>query len=219
MKTALRVIGTMSEEKYKRRGVPLVVSAPSGGGKTTLCHKLIAALDDVAFSVSYTTRPQRGQEQHGVDYYFVSDEEFDDLVNDSALLEWAHVHGHRYGTHRARTEELLAAGKDVLFDIDIQGGEQIAESLSDAVLLFILPPNKATLEERLRGRLSDSEEQILRRLKAAESEIDDADFYHYWIINKELEPALEEMKGLLLTERLKRLDKASLRNNFLQPGE
>ena len=146
----------MIKEEYKRRGVPLVVSAPSGGGKTTLCHKLIAALDDVAFSVSYTTRPQRGQEQHGVDYYFVSDEEFEQLVNDSALLEWAHVHGHRYGTHRARTEELLAAGKDVLFDIDIQvnSGEAVA----------VIGPNgagKTTFVDLILGLYKPQEGDIL----------------------------------------------------------
>ena len=136
----------MDETKNRRRGVPLVVSAPSGGGKTTLCRKLIASLSDVHFSVSYTTRPLRGAEESGVDYFFVSNKEFDQLVEEGSFLEWAHVHGHRYGTHRRLTEELLSVGQDVLFDIDIQGGRQIAEALGDAALLFILPPNKKELK-------------------------------------------------------------------------
>ena len=210
----------MSEQAYKRRGVPLVVSAPSGGGKTTLCHKLIDSLGDVSFSVSYTTRPLRGKEQDGVDYYFVSDNAFDELVAENAFLEWAHVHGHRYGTHRHTTEDLLAAGKDVLFDIDIQGGEQIASALDDAALLFILPPNKKVLEERLRGRSSDSEEQIVRRLEAAHNEVKVAAFYHYWLINEDLDNALDEMRALLLAERLKRASKKALQNAFfMQEGD
>ena len=198
----------------------MVVSAPSGGGKTTLCHKLIAAVEDVSFSVSYTTRPLRGEEQDGVDYHFVSETDFDQLVEQNAFLEWAHVHGHRYGTHRQKTEDLLVAGKDVLFDIDIQGGEQIANALADAALLFILPPNKKVLEERLRGRSSDSEEQIVRRMEAAHDEVKAASFYHYWLINEDLHAALNEMKALLVAERLKRASKTALQDAFfMQEGD
>jgi guanylate kinase len=153
-----------------------------------------------------------------VDYFFVSSTEFDQLVANGAFLEWAHVHGHRYGTHRKLTEDLLSAGQDVLFDIDIQGGRQIADALEDTALLFVLPPNRDVLEARLRGRLSDSEEQIVRRLEAAHDEIKEAGFYDYWIINEDLDKALEEMKSVLWAERLKRSNKELMKQVFFMQG-
>lgn len=197
-----------------RTGVPLVISAPSGAGKTTLCHRVIGELGEAAFSVSHTTRARRGSEQDGVDYFFVDDPTFERLVQEDAFLEWAHVHGRRYGTTRAQAEGRLSRGVDVFFDIDVQGGRQIAERMPDAVLVFVLPPSMAVLEERLRGRGSDGAEQIERRLRAAREEIEAATFYHYWIVNDELERAVAELSAIVRTERLRRVDKARLARSF-----
>lgn len=193
----------MSETTPMRRGVPIVISSPSGGGKTTLCHRLIARLEGVAASVSYTTRPRRAHERDGVHYHFVTAAQFDALVAEDALLEWAYVHGHRYGTGRSVTEQRLAAGQDVLFDIDVQGGRQLAARLNGLVLVFVLPPSMATLEARLRGRGSDSEPQVAKRLQAARKEIEAArGLYTYWIVNDELERATHDLVAIVEAARL-----------------
>ncbi len=194
-----------------RTGVPMVVSAPSGGGKTTLCRRLVDTVEDVEFSISYTTRAPRGHERDGVDYHFVDDATFDDLIADEALLEWAHVHGRRYGTSRRETAVRLGRGIDVLFDIDVQGGRQIGERLADAVLVFVLPPTWATLEQRLRGRGSDADEEIERRMEAARSEIEAArGLYTHWIVNDDLGAAFGELRALLTGERLRRVNRDRL---------
>jgi guanylate kinase len=194
----------------KRCGVPLVVSAPSGTGKTTLCRRVMGSMSDVEYSVSHTTRPRRGQEIEGRDYFFVDDQTFDALIEGGLFLEWAHVHGRRYGTSKRVVEEKLASGVDLLFDIDVQGGRQVSQELHDAVLLFVLPPSMAILEERLRGRQSDSEEQIQRRLTVAKQEVLDAQFYTHWLVNDDLEKATQELKSLIMGERLQRLDRDEL---------
>ncbi len=202
---------------WPRRGVPLVVSAPSGAGKTTLCHRLIERLGGVEFSVSHTTRPPRGREQTGVDYHFVDDAEFDRLIAADAFLEWAPVHARRYGTARAEAERRLPRGVDVLFDIDVQGGRQIAARVPDAVLVFILPPSLSELERRLRGRGSDSEEQVQRRLAVATAEIEAAaGLYSHWLVNDDLEQATAELTAVLRAERTKRLDQRALITTILQ---
>ncbi len=193
-----------------RTGVPLVVSAPSGAGKTTTCHRVRAILSAVEFSVSHTTRPRRGREQDGVDYHFVDDAAFDQMIDDDAFLEWAHVHSRRYGTALGPVAEKLERGIDVLFDIDVQGGRQIADRIADAVLVFVLPPSLAVLEQRLRGRGTDSEEQIKKRLGVAEKEMADAQFYGYWIVNDNLDQAVDELRSIIVAERLKRIDSAAL---------
>ncbi len=198
-----------------RRGIPLVVSAPSGGGKTTLCRKLMADLSGVEFSVSHTTRALRGREQDGVDYHFVDDVEFSKLVAEDAFLEWAQVHGQRYGTHQREADSRLPLGLDVLFDIDIQGGRQIAARIPDTVLVFVLPPDMATLEMRLRNRKSDSDDVIARRLVAARAEMEAASFYTHFIVNDDLERAHEELRSILIAERLRRLDHHALVNHVL----
>ncbi|MEE8409543.1 MAG: guanylate kinase [Myxococcota bacterium] len=189
----------------QRRGVPMVVSAPSGCGKTTLCRRLVNALDRVELSVSRTTRALRGREQDGVDYHFVDDAAFDRLVSEDAFLEWAHVYGHRYGTARIEASTRLDGGIDVLFDIDVQGGRQIADRVDDTVLVFVLPPDLVTLEDRLRGRGSDAEDVIARRLEAARQEIEQASFYTHWIVNDDLDAALDELRSVLVAERLRRV--------------
>jgi guanylate kinase len=190
-----------------RRGTPLVVSAPSGAGKTTLCHRVIARMTDIVFSVSHTTRAPRGGEAHVKDYHFVDDAQFTELIDNGAFLEWAHVHGRRYGTARAQAERHLKAGTDVLFDIDVQGGAQIASALEDAVLIFIMPPSMAVLAERLRNRLTDTHEEVHRRLGTAAQEILSAASYTHFIINDNLDEATVALESVVRAERLKHVHK------------
>ena len=190
-----------------RSGVPIVLSAPSGGGKTTIARRVIDHLGSAVFSISHTTRPLRGSERDGIDYHFVDDATFDDMVSRGAFLEWASVHGKRYGTARGHVAESLSNGLDVFFDIDVQGGRQIVERLPGAVLVFLLPPNMQVLEQRLRGRGTDHDEQIGSRLAAAKSEIEAAMFYPYWIVNDSLEHAVREMTAIVVAERIRRVDK------------
>lgn len=201
-----------------RRGVPIVVSAPSGGGKTTLCHKVIERLEGIEFSVSHTTRQPRPQERADVDYHFVDESQFEQLCQADQFLEWAHVHNKRYGTSRIEANKRLDKGIDVFFDIDVQGGAQIAQSLAQAVLVFIVPPSMAVLADRLRKRVSDSEDEIERRLKAAAEEMRAAHFYTHWIINDDLERAVGDLSAIVKAERLRRVDKNALINNLLGEG-
>lgn len=196
------------------RGLALVVSAPSGAGKTTLCHALIERTPNVEFSISYTTRPPRGQERDGVDYHFISDAEFDEMRERDAFLEWAHVHGARYGSGLQKSEEVLASGRDLLFDIDVHGGRQIAERLSSTVLVFVLPPSPAELERRLRGRGTDAEATIQKRLDAAADEIRQASFYRYLLVNDVLEETLERLRSIVVAERLLHADREALVRAF-----
>lgn len=191
------------------RGVPVVVSAPSGAGKTTLCRKVMGQLGKIEFSISYTTRPARGHEVDGKDYHFITRESFDEKIEAGDFLEWADVHGKRYGTGRAATEKWLSKGHDVFFDIDYQGGFQIRDALPDAVLVFIVPPSLDVLESRLRGRQTDSEEQILKRLAKAREEIAQAKDYDYWICNDNLDEASELLESILKAERNRRLSKSA----------
>lgn len=184
-----------------RRGTPIVLSAPSGAGKTTLCRKVMAQTPGIAFSISHTTRQPRPNERPDVDYHFVDEPEFIRLAEGGHFLEWAHVHRRRYGTSRAATEALLSAGTDVLFDIDVQGGRQIAQALPQAVLVLVLPPNLDVLADRLRGRHADSDEEIERRLEVAAAEIRAADFYTHIIVNESLEEATLGLRSIVLAER------------------
>lgn len=187
--------------KTIRRGTPIVISAPSGAGKTTLCHRVMQEVPGLAFSVSHTTRPLRGTEKADVDYHFVDDHSFDKLVADGSFLEWAHVHRRRYGTSREATERLLAAGTDVLFDIDVQGGRQVAHALPEAILVLLLPPSMEVLASRLRQRHADSEEEIERRLQVAAHEIRSASFYTHVIVNEDLDEAALALRSIILAER------------------
>lgn len=198
-----------------RRGTPLVVSAPSGAGKTTLCHRVVQRLDDIVFSISHTTRPPRGGEVAGIDYHFVTDGEFVDMAAQGDFLEHAHVHGHRYGTGRAAAHAHLAAGRDVLFDIDLQGGAQIARALPDAVLVFIMPPSLHVLAERLRARGTDSEAQIAQRLGAADQEIRAASAYTHYIVNEDLDEATTALESIVRAERLRHTHWPQLQNMVL----
>jgi guanylate kinase len=180
----------------QRQGKLVVVSAPSGTGKSTLCAELRRRHSDIGVSVSHTTRPPRGAERDGVEYYFVSEEFFERMVAAGEFLEWANVFGKRYGSSRAEVERLLAAGKDVLFDIDVQGGRQIKRARPDALLIFLLPPSLAELQRRLRGRGTESEEQIRLRLRTAAEELRAGLQYDGHVVNDDLERAIAEVDSL-----------------------
>ena len=188
-----------------RRGVLFVLSSPSGAGKTTISRMMLDADSDIALSISATTRPPRPGEVDGVHYHFVDTETFKKMAADGEFLEWAHVFGHRYGTPRAPVEELLAAGKDVLFDIDWQGAQQLyQEAGPDVVRVFVLPPTMEELERRLRSRNTDSDEVIAARMERAANEISHWDGYDYVLINDNVDGCFDEVRAILRAERLKR---------------
>ena len=188
-----------------RRGVLFVLSSPSGAGKTTISRMMLDADSDIALSISATTRPPRPGEVDGVHYHFVDTETFKKMAADGEFLEWAHVFGHRYGTPRAPVEELLAAGKDVLFDIDWQGAQQLyQEAGPDVGRVFVLPPTMEELERRLRSRGTDSDAVITARMERAANEISHWDGYDYVLINENVDGCFDEVRAILRAERLKR---------------
>jgi len=183
------------------RGLLLVVSAPSGAGKSTLCQALVQRRPDLTLSVSCTTRPPRPTEKNGVDYHFLSETDFEKRVTEGAFLEWARVHGFAYGTPRDRIDQALTAGRDVVLNIDIQGAESVRKAFPlESVRVFITPPSWKELEARLRGRNQDSDDVIQRRLANARAELAHASRYDYWVINDDLENALEELDVILRAE-------------------
>jgi guanylate kinase len=191
--------------QLERRGLLFVLSSPSGAGKSTLARKLLYADAQISLSVSATTRPPRPGEQDGVDYHFVDVTKFKQMISDGAFLEWAHVFGHRYGTPKTPVEETLAQGRDVLFDIDWQGTQQLyQEAGNDVVRVFILPPSITELEQRLRNRGTDSEDVIADRMARAKSEIGHWDGYDYVLINDDIEACFKKVQNILAAERLRR---------------
>ena len=186
-------------------GLLLVVSAPSGCGKTTILKQVMAKISGLEFSVSHTTRQPRVGERDGSDYHFVSKEDFIALRDQqpSGFLEWAEVHGNFYGTSRQNVEALLAAGKDVVLDIDIQGAEQVRKN-AEPVTVFISPPTLAELERRLRGRGTESPEDLAVRLANAAKEMAAAENYRYLIVNDELEQAVRDLQAIITAERRRR---------------
>jgi len=184
-----------------RRGLLFIVSAPSGTGKTTLVERLVHVLPNLCLSRSYTSRPERPGERDGVDYNFITRTRFDEMVREDAFLEWADVFGNCYGTAAADTDALLAQGKDVVLVIDVQGARQVRSRGIETVGIFVLPPSATILEQRLRGRSKDSEEQILRRLDTACREIDEFASYEYVVVNDELETAVDRLRSIVLAER------------------
>jgi guanylate kinase len=194
----------MSSERA-RRGLMLVVSSPSGAGKTSLSRRLVADHPDLQLSVSATTRAPRPGEEDGREYHFVSRARFDALVAEDAFMEWAEVHEHRYGTLRAPVVEALGAQRDVLFDIDWQGAARIAAVASDKVVrIFILPPTMKDLGRRLHARAQDAEDVIQRRLGRAYGEIERWGEYDYIIVNEDFDKAYDELSHIYGAERLKR---------------
>lgn len=186
------------------RSFAIAICAPSGAGKTTVARALVEASDDLQFSVSVTTRAMRPDEQEGVDYRFVSRDEFESLIREGALLEWAEVHGEHYGTPRANLEEAERCGMLLLLDIDVQGARQVVDALSDTVTLFLLPPSFDALMERLRGRGSEDEGRLRRRLETAKSELRCVDEFQYVVINEQLQDTVSAIQAIVAAERLRR---------------
>ncbi len=179
----------------------MVVSAPSGAGKTSLCQKLTTVLSNIRHSVSFTTRQPRKDEVNDRDYTFVSEEEFMRLEKAGEFVEWAKVHGNLYGTSGRRLEELRDQGIDVILDIDTQGARKIRQAHNDGVFIFILPPSMEALRERLEKRMSNSPREIEQRLKRASEEIRDYKMYNYVIVNSDFAEALTELKAIATAER------------------
>jgi len=187
--------------KAGRRGLLFIVSAPSGTGKTTLVERLVHLLPNLCMSRSYTSRAARPGERDGVDYNFITRARFEEMVREDAFLEWADVFGNCYGTAAADTEALLAEGKDVMLVIDVQGARQVRTRGIETVGIFVLPPSATELEQRLRGRSKDTEEQIRTRLEVACREVDEFASYEYVVVNDELETAVDRLRSIVLAER------------------
>jgi guanylate kinase len=185
----------------RRQGIPFVVAAPSGTGKTTVCRRVVAEDPLVEFSVSHTTRGRREGEVDGVHYHFVTPEVFERLVGEGGFLEWAVYNDHRYGTSWRSIEEPLAGGRDVLLEIEVQGAAQVRKRRRDARFIFLLPPSMKALERRLRARGTDAPEQIERRLALAEREVGAVERFDYAVVNDDLERCVDEVAQILRAER------------------
>lgn len=195
-------------------GLLLVLSAPSGAGKTTLARMIEKQFPEAEFSVSYTTRAPRGQEQHGKDYHFIDPLTFQQMIDRNEFVEWAEVHGNFYGSSKQVIDHSLRPGGIGVFDIDVQGGSAIKRKYPDAVCIFILPPTMDELERRLRARGTDSEDVIRRRMLAARSECEKgAQGYDYLVINDRLDDAFDQLRSIVIAERARRgrVDLAALR--------
>jgi guanylate kinase len=197
----------------------LIVSSPSGAGKTTLCQRLQTELPGLRFSVSHTTRRPRGREVDGREYHFVDTATFEGMVEAGAFAEHARVHDHLYGTSLAEIDEARATSRGVIFDIDHQGARQIKASVPDAVGVFVLPPSLAELERRLRDRRTENDEAVARRLANARAEIEHYGIFDYVIVNDDFERAYAELRGIVLAERCRRERRAQLCERMLQEGK
>ncbi len=184
------------------KGSLFIVSAPSGAGKTTLCKNLVATLPNLTFSVSYTTRRPRSGEVNDRDYSFIRKEDFKMMIENGEFIEWAEVHGELYGTSRKRLLTLTEQGKDVILDIDTQGAMQLKEKGTEGIFIFILPPSQEILRARLEQRMTDSSEEIQKRINKSVSEIMTYPKYDYVIINDKLEDALKKFEAIIITHRL-----------------
>ena len=198
----------------RRKGIMFVISAPSGTGKSTVLHSLWNGTGNLAYSVSVTSRPPRLGEREGIDYYFVSAEDFQAMIARGEFYEWAEVHGNFYGTRKSVIEKILATGQDVVMDLDVQGARSIKAMKSDAVTIFLLPPSMAALEERLRGRETDLSEAIRLRLRNAAGEIAECNHFDYILINDILEQSVSEVVSIIIAERHR-----SSRQELLFEGE
>ncbi|HWP96205.1 MAG TPA: guanylate kinase [Syntrophomonadaceae bacterium] len=184
-----------------RRGKLFIISGPSGVGKGTITRALLPRLADVCLSISATTRAPRPSECNGREYFFVDDKEFDDLIHNQRLLEWARVYSNRYGTPRDFVLDTVAGGEDVLLEIDIQGAQQVKERMPQGVFIFISPPKIEDLAYRLQNRGQDSESSIQTRLEACQREMEHARYYDYIVINDIIEDAVDRVRSIIIAER------------------
>jgi guanylate kinase len=189
---------------------PVILSSPSGGGKTTIAHRLLVERGDVGYSVSCTTRPPREGEVQGKDYHFLTEAEFVSGQKKAEFAESAEVHGHLYGTLRAEVEHVLASGRHVIMDIDVQGARQFAKAFPKSVLIFILPPSADILVERLRMRGTEDSDSLIRRFKSAKDELKAIDLYQYVIVNDEIDSAVAAVSSIINAEGLSRSRNANL---------
>ncbi|MBK9263590.1 MAG: guanylate kinase [Polyangiaceae bacterium] len=197
----------------------LIVSSPSGAGKTTLCNRLRSEFPGLRFSVSHTTRKPRPNEVDGREYHFTDKDTFTRMIDVGAFAEWAHVHGNLYGTSLSEIEVARKTGTGVLFDVDYQGARQIKARMPEAVGVFILPPSLAELERRLRGRGTEDEPTTLRRLQAAKGEIEHYGFFDYVIVNDDIQRAYDNLRAVVFAERCKRDRHALLCEELLAEGK
>ncbi len=196
----------------KKKGLILVISAPAGAGKTTLCKRLLQAFPSFTYSVSFTTRPPRKNEIEGVDYYFVSRDEFEKMIEEGIFLEWEGVHGRFYGTSAKLIDRAIEGEKDVFLEVDVKGGKKIKERYPEAILIFILPPSWKELAKRLKGRATENDEKTKQRLIRAREEVKLLCFYDYFIINDDINKALQDLLTIINAERcrINRISKARL---------
>lgn len=217
MTDSLRISNGARQGPIHRRGLMLILSSPSGAGKTTLTRDLLQDRElDLTLSISITTRQRRTSEVDGIHYRFVSQEDFEKLRAQDDLLEWAEVHGNFYGTPKSPVQKVLAQGRDMLFDIDYQGTQQVRKKAgADTVTIFILPPSMRELRARLERRAEDSADVISKRLDNARHEIERWKMYDYVIVNEDVQRALSEVKAILLAEQMKRARSEKGINDFV----
>jgi guanylate kinase len=197
-------------------GNVFVVSAPSGAGKSTLVQRLVATVPDLIFSISFTTRKPRPGEMDGRDYFFIDYDRFDAMIRAGGFVEWVQVYGHRYGTGREWLEGVLATGQDVLLDIETTGALNLKQAIPEARMIFILPPSAAALEQRLRSRGKDSEEQIALRVQHARHELELYPAYDFLILNDDLELAYRQLEGIVNASRADRARMAPIAQRILE---
>ena len=202
---------SLDQPARSRRGLLIVLSSPSGAGKSTISRMLLDADSNVTMSISATTRPRRPGEVDGVDYSFVDDSEFDRMIGAGEFVEWAHVFGYRYGTPKAPVKAALRKGQDILFDIDWQGARQLEPDFGEhLVTIFLLPPSMAELEDRLHRRGTDSQSVIEDRMRRAADEIDHWAEYEYVLVNQDMDGCLDQVRAIVTAERLKRVRQTQL---------
>ena len=201
---------------FARRAFPVVLAAPSGTGKTTIARSLVEGSDEFVFSLSATTRLPRDEEVNGVDYHFVSEADFQAMVDAEEFLEWATVHGHRYGTTREAFRSSVEVGCNLVLDVDVQGALQVRARVPEAVLIFIAPPTADMLSERLRGRATESDDAVMRRLSNAQGELDKVEYFDYIVVNEKIERAVDEVRAIVLAESCRTTQAIDLSNMIRQ---